>query len=456
MGRYDLDEYEEYEDEGEYQEEDVGEEEEDHPPTKEELEYLHLRQKLKESIRKKMKKDLSSGLTNSKEKKSKMPYDKWLDLDLLTCCLLTSFLIVDFGFELLSMSLRIRCFGSFFGPSKPVIAQRVIQESKSLLENPHLAARVSKAKNVQNKGGASTPVVSKPQKLEQHREVINLAKPKAKIQMLRDTRDYSFLLSEADLPAPTKNPPKSLPATKPVINGGEDRKMLPKVSQMRVKAGPSGQKPSTASKLNSTSLEPRKQLGRNDGSGSARPSAPKTLPLKAPMVRKEKVISASVAKGSMPSLHKPLHSKPAPSVHKKPVAQKRDDRESSKGNVIAKKPVLSSKPQIKQQPAKLPPSAQQKERLKKRPVRSYSDDEHDDRAISMIRSMFRYNPSRYRGVNDDDDSDMEAGFDDIMMEEKRSARIAAKEDEEELRKIEEEERRERMRKAAKKRKLNQR
>ncbi|XP_024988059.1 uncharacterized protein LOC112522937 isoform X3 [Cynara cardunculus var. scolymus] len=439
MGRYDLDEYEEYEDEGEYQEEDVGEEEEDHPPTKEELEYLHLRQKLKESIRKKMKKDLSSGLTNSKEKKSKMPYDN---------------------------------FGSFFGPSKPVIAQRVIQESKSLLENPHLAARVSKAKNVQNKGGASTPVVSKPQKLEQHREVINLAKPKAKIQMLRDTRDYSFLLSEADLPAPTKNPPKSLPATKPevhpsqrkpisnigreVINGGEDRKMLPKVSQMRVKAGPSGQKPSTASKLNSTSLEPRKQLGRNDGSGSARPSAPKTLPLKAPMVRKEKVISASVAKGSMPSLHKPLHSKPAPSVHKKPVAQKRDDRESSKGNVIAKKPVLSSKPQIKQQPAKLPPSAQQKERLKKRPVRSYSDDEHDDRAISMIRSMFRYNPSRYRGVNDDDDSDMEAGFDDIMMEEKRSARIAAKEDEEELRKIEEEERRERMRKAAKKRKLNQR
>ncbi|KAI3719881.1 hypothetical protein L6452_20786 [Arctium lappa] len=187
MGRYDMDEYNEYEDEGEYQEEDVGEdeEEEDHPPTQEELEYLHLRQKLKESIRKKMKKDLSSGLANLKEKKNKMPYDN---------------------------------FGSFFGPSQPVIAQRVIQESKSLLENPHLAARVSKAKNVQNKGGASTPVVSKPQKLEQHREVINLAKPKAKIQMLRDTRDYSFLLSEdVDLPAPTKNPPKSLPAPKPEL-----------------------------------------------------------------------------------------------------------------------------------------------------------------------------------------------------------------------------------------------
>ncbi|KVH87860.1 Chromatin SPT2 [Cynara cardunculus var. scolymus] len=97
-----------------------------------------------------------------------------------------------------------------------------------------------------------------------------------------------------------------------------------------VKAGPSGQKPGTASKLNSTSLEPRKQLGRNDGSGSARPSAPKTLPLKAPMVRKEKVISASVATGSMPGLHKLLHSKPAPSVHKKPYDDD-DDRDMEAG-----------------------------------------------------------------------------------------------------------------------------
>ncbi|KAK4410101.1 hypothetical protein Sango_0083100 [Sesamum angolense] len=35
-------------------------------------------------------------------------------------------------------------YGSFFGPSQPVIAQRVIQESKSLLENPDLAARISR------------------------------------------------------------------------------------------------------------------------------------------------------------------------------------------------------------------------------------------------------------------------------------------------------------------------
>ncbi|CAL5385253.1 unnamed protein product [Camellia sinensis] len=72
----------------------------------------------------------------------------------------------------------------------------------------------------------------------------------------------------------------------------------------------------------------------------------------------------------------------------------------------------------------------------------------------MIRSMFRYNPRKF--ADEDDDSDMEANYEDIMREEQRSARIARKEDEEELRKIEEEERRERLRKEAKKRKLSQR
>ncbi|KAH6759138.1 Leucine-rich repeat family protein [Perilla frutescens var. frutescens] len=41
-------------------------------------------------------------------------------------------------------------YGSFFGPSQPIIAQRVIQESKSLLENPDLAARFSKTSHKVN------------------------------------------------------------------------------------------------------------------------------------------------------------------------------------------------------------------------------------------------------------------------------------------------------------------
>jgi len=39
-------------------------------------------------------------------------------------------------------------YGSFFGPSQPVIAQRVIQESKSLLENQHLSSRLSNSSDI--------------------------------------------------------------------------------------------------------------------------------------------------------------------------------------------------------------------------------------------------------------------------------------------------------------------
>ncbi|KAF5777489.1 putative chromatin SPT2 [Helianthus annuus] len=442
MAEYDLDEYEDYEDDvgeyedegGEYEEE---EEEEERLPTQEEMEYLELRQKLKESIRKKMKKDPGSGIGNSLQKKSKMPYDN---------------------------------FGSFFGPSQPVIAQRVIQESKSLLENPHLAERISKAKTVQNKGGSSTTVVSKPRPNgQQPQRVNNMARPKAKIQMLKNTRDYSFLLSDdAELPVPQKIPPKSVPPPKPenhssqrqstnsgrkVINGHhEERKPLPTSSQTRPKPGQQSQRPSTSNRLPSTSSDSRKQVSRNEGSGPGRPSGQKPVPSKmAAVVNKSKAISPLVSRGSVPTGHKPQSSRPPPSsLQKKPLEHKKDDRRPATGNII-RKPVVSSKPQIKQQ---LQKQQLQKQHLQKK--KQVDDKSDDDEAINMIRNMFGYNPNRYRNINDDDDSDMEAGFDDIMMEEKRSARIAAKEDEEELKKIEEEERRERMRKAAKKRKLSQR
>ncbi|KAI7738676.1 hypothetical protein M8C21_006853 [Ambrosia artemisiifolia] len=327
MAEYDLDEYDDYEDDvGEYEEEggeyEEEEEEEERLPTQEELEYLELRQKLKESIRKKMKKDPSSGSGNSREKKNKMPYDN---------------------------------FGSFFGPSQPVIAQRVIQESKSLLENPHLAERISKAKNVQNKGGSSTTVVSKPRPNGHHpQKVNNLARPKAKIQMLKNTRDYSFLLSDdAELPVPQKNPPRSVPPPKPeihssqrqpinsgrkVINGHhEERKPLSTSSQARPKAGQQSQRPSTSSRLPSTSLDSRKQVGRNEGSGPGRPSGQKPVPSKMqPLVNKSKVIPRPASRGSIPTGHKPQPSRPPPpSLQKKPLEHRKDDRRPAMATVTA-------------------------------------------------------------------------------------------------------------------------
>lgn len=78
------DEYGDYEDDGygqeeEEEEENEYEEEEAPQPTKEELEYLELRQRLKERFRKKLKNDGGSTPNNSNDRKRKLPNDKWVD-----------------------------------------------------------------------------------------------------------------------------------------------------------------------------------------------------------------------------------------------------------------------------------------------------------------------------------------------------------------------------------------
>ncbi|XP_060675055.1 uncharacterized protein LOC107424990 isoform X1 [Ziziphus jujuba] len=465
------DEYEDYEDEGYegYEEGEGGgeeeyEEEEDQKPTKEELEFLELRQSLKERIRKQMKKEGNSKQTkkessslcdNSFDKKKKLPYDN---------------------------------YGSFFGPSKPVIAQRVIQERKSMLETKHLTPRVSKSSHGHSSSG-STTAGSKSGTPHQRTGVVNEVKTKA--QKLKDTRDYSFLLSDdAELPAPAKEPPRNLPARNfeprsaqvPMKSkqsmgnrgghghgGHEERKSVSVNGHMHSTV--SSNKLASGSKPNLTSMNSRKQLGSSNGNGPGRPLAPKVLPSNgngpgrplAPKGLPSKVApstlvkkaSAPVSKSSMPVVHKPPSSKLQSSFSKQQLEQRREVREPEKAKLLPKTPVGLSKPQCNIEQIHKPQKpisshhTYQDNRPKKKPVRSYSDDE-DANAISMIRQMFGYNPAKFAGRDDDDLSDMEARFDDIMKEERRSAKIARKEDEEQLRLIEEEERRERL---AKKRRL---
>ncbi|KAG8373807.1 hypothetical protein BUALT_Bualt11G0063500 [Buddleja alternifolia] len=436
-------------------------------------------------------------------------------------------------------------YGSFFGPSQPVIAQRVIQESKSLLENPNLAARISKANHANNKSSGSTPMKSKAQGNYAPKPTNRL---KANVEIRKNTRDYSFLLSEdAEVPAPTRSPPpRNVSAPKSgvllllyavwnkqvvnvrgrvvnghdrgreanghdrgrevvnghdrrreangydrgreanghdrgrevnghdrgrevsghdrrrEVNGRDVRKQIPSSSQSRPKSGM--EKVGPASKL---SVESRKQLGSNNGSGPGRPLASKgSVPSKSPVSATGKVAPA-ITKNTMAKPHtSQMQSgvrKPAPthlqsgvqrqtSLHGKSPVLRRDYQESSKPKVMTKQALSSSRDQLKRPPPKpAGRGALAEERPKAKPKRAHQDEESDgDNAISMIRQMFRYNPNKFR--DDDDDSDMEAGFDDIMREEKLSAKIAREEDEEQLRLIEEEERRERMR-LAKKRKM---
>eukprot|EP00262_Sarcandra_glabra_P002537 TRINITY_DN1292_c0_g2_i3.p1 TRINITY_DN1292_c0_g2~~TRINITY_DN1292_c0_g2_i3.p1 ORF type:complete len:470 (-),score=113.22 TRINITY_DN1292_c0_g2_i3:185-1594(-) len=452
----DLDEYEEDEEEQEDEEADYEEEEyeqEDPKSTKEQLEYLELRQRLKEAARQRIKKECSAAVGRSDEKKRKLPYDN---------------------------------YGSFFGPSQPVIAQRVIEESRAIKETQHIAAKVSNSHSNNKKGpAASSSTVGTKSIVRDHPpKVVN--EMKKKVQTLKDTRDYSFLLSDdVELPVPAKEPaPRKVSVpnsdarfaqvlskskltttkpTRPVMNDREEKRSLS--TNRRVQTKVEHPKAISVNRRELSSDDSRKRLGSNAGSGPGRPVGPKVPPkVLAPTVEKKTISSVGVKRPGPSALKAPL-SKPPSSASKQYLEQKREPRGPEKSIMFQKQPMSSSKSQMKppkQMPPPPPPPpprprprprALHENRPKKRPAKYSDEDDDGEMAIKMIRNMFRYNPDKYAG-DDDDVSDMEANFEDIQKEERVSSKIGRAEDERELRLIEEEERRERLRKEAKKRRLN--
>ncbi|XP_022775060.1 protein SPT2 homolog [Durio zibethinus] len=476
MRGYDREEVEDYDDydmEGEYQDKDVEdeegeeyEEEEARQPTKEEMEYLELRQRLKDSIKRKRKQ--SAAALSSQEKR--LPYNN---------------------------------FGSFFGPSQPVIAQRVIQESKSLLENQNLVSKMLSSNQSSKKNSASNSAGPKlgqrgqaPKATSEHRK---------KAEKLKVARDYSFLSDNAEVPAPAKEPPprnvsvptsearsaQMPPKSKQSLgsNSGrniqgirEERKPVPLNGQMH-KAG--SYKSSSASKPYMISIDSRRQVGVNNGIGPGRPVSvngigpgrpvgvsngiksgrpvgysngiepvrppgPKGVPSKVAIAKMERRISAPAARNLPPSAHKSHSSKMHLSGSKQQFELKKGSQECSKDKIMPQRPVISSKPQVKKPVGQVSSHSHSTSNVLRPKKKQLSEDE---KALMMIRNMFH--TDRYPVCDDDDDSDMEANWEEIMKEERRSAKIARKEDEEQLRLIEEEERRERMRRMAKKRKISQ-
>ncbi|CAE6002932.1 unnamed protein product [Arabidopsis arenosa] len=474
---HDLDEeagYEDYYsgDEDEYEDEE--EEEEERQPPKEELEYLELRQKLKESIRKNMGKG-SANAQSSQERRRKLPYND---------------------------------FGSFFGPSRPVISSRVIQESKSLLENEIRTAKMSNSSQTKKRPVSTSGSGSKNVSQEKRPKVVN--EVRRKVETLKDTRDYSFLFSDdAELPVPKKEslsrsvsfpnsearsaqlsarpkqssgingrtahsphrqekrPVSANGHSRPSSSGSHMNQSRPSSSGSSQRPGSSTNRqvpmrpPGSGSTMNGQSanrngqpnsrsdsqrsalakvpVDHRKQMSSSNGVGPGR-SASTARPL--PLERKP---SISGGKSSLQSAQRPSSSRPMSSdPRQRVVEQRKVSRDVATPRMIPKQSVPTSKHQMMSKPApKRPPSRDidHDRRLlkKKKPARRSEDEE----AFDMLRQLI---PPKSYSRYDDDDINMEAGFEDIQKEERRSARIAREEDERELKLLEEEERRERLRK----------
>ncbi|WOL15311.1 hypothetical protein Cni_G24092 [Canna indica] len=458
-------EYDEYEEDyDEYEEEasehDEGEEPETPKPTKEEQDFLKLREELKDMIRKNLKKQTTNAIGHSQSQEKKR-------------------------------APASGTFGSFFGPSQTVIASRVIEESKSIRETKHIMANMSnsapKKRDTTSSGGTKSN--------HQHHQQPKVVKEyKNKAQTLKDMRDYSFLLSDdADLPTEKEQTTSRGPSA-----SKSDGRPAQTTSKSKLSIGKPAKLPSIANGLKNTYsskhhlqrkiglanealanrprpalAEARKFSSTAVGNTSGKPLGSNTLQRKVPAqlagVKRppNKVVNDPRLKKDLSTAkpHSALQKRPTQLEQKRPaqleqkrpaqleqkrpaqleqkrpiqLEQKRPTQRQDQVRKIVKQPI----PSQKSQPSKQNLSRHNLDaRPKKRPAGRDLSDEEDVDYRSLIRGMFRYNPNKYAG-DDEDDSDMEVGFDMIQKEERISSKIARKEDEEQLRLIEEEEERER-------------
>ncbi|KAL2249006.1 uncharacterized protein LOC105167192 [Sesamum indicum] len=297
---------------------------------------LALRQQLKEKFRARLRKETGPGAAVAGGKDNAAPADN---------------------------------YGSFFGPSEIVFADRVIQETMSWLENPNFE-RGRKFKNVGRKKSAEASKIPE--------EVLQKMARRKKVQCLKDGRDYSFLSSDCEIPVPVKKPNKSGPPEK--IQGVQ------------------------AIKKNSQNRQGFSFLS-SDCEIPIPPNINSRQPEKIQGVEAIKKPSETGRKNSRPEKDSQV-----PKYSKKPSEKKMK-------SLISKKP--------RETPCS-------KAEGRKRKLDKPQEEEENINAISIIREMFGYDPTKF--CDDEEDVEMEATFDDIQKEERRSMRIGKKEDDEELRK----------------------
>ncbi|CAK9866959.1 unnamed protein product [Sphagnum jensenii] len=384
-------------------------------------------------------------------------------------------------------------FGSFFGPSEPIVAKRIIDEAAAREVTRMVAARAAKQAQVCSMLDSHSASIL----LHSLISVIIL-QALLKVKKLKEARDYSFLMSDAPDEAPTK---KLLTTLKPVAAAMESRLESPKqltsnskirdlVQSSRDSRPPSKSiKHASASvlKVSSSSRLPQQiQAQQSLKLQQERPKPNPRLQSPAPQLKPPVSSRLPVRNGKAGPSHEALvldrfkkpESSRAPSKlppskvtsgsgQQKPVERKivegrqGANRNSTGATNGSERNRLSN--QHKVSASGQAPVVQRKDTYampsnKPRPANSFisDEDEADTRGYSgvssMIREMFRYNPNKYRDMDDEDDRNMEVGFSKIQAEERRSAKIAREEDEREQELIEAEERAERARKA-KKRKL---
>ncbi|GMY38910.1 protein SPT2 homolog isoform X2 [Fagus crenata] len=368
--------------------------------SKDELEYLELRRRLKEGIREDMKKEMGSALGYTQQKE-KLPHDN---------------------------------FGFFFGPSQPAISQRVIEESKKSPKFQQLASRVTTLPNVCM--GISllcvekNPLISTVSRTKS--DLIGLAlkaeRQALKAKKLKYYQDFSSFFSDDEelTSLPTKEPQlrkvsvsnleaqsaqllskskqtRNMPSKKASDNIIE-KKQASVVRQLKAGAHPNKVYPA----LKLSSLKQQAPEGHNASLLKSQSITRQKLEEgnKFCQLKKAKVLRDKLH-SSLP--HQTPHRCTASTEKFQSFQKEKEFCERTKAKVMPKKPKSSLENQIKH------------------PMQDHSDDDSVD-ISSMCRRLFRRNPRKQMWNDDDDDGDMVSSFDDIQKEDRRSAKIGREED----------------------------
>lgn len=189
------------------EEEDVEEEEgepgkEDENFSQECQEYYERRERLKELERQRLRRSIDNGKGHTKATNKPLPYDN---------------------------------YGSFFGPSEPIVARRIIADARAREEASKVAARQAKEISEQHRVSKGSSGVSKsvtqPKVGEKSKQFLSSNEAALRLQRVREARDYSFLFTDED---PTDEPPRN--AVQATEKGSLDNDR-PKQASSSIKGG---------------------------------------------------------------------------------------------------------------------------------------------------------------------------------------------------------------------------
>ncbi|KAL0403015.1 UNVERIFIED_CONTAM: hypothetical protein Sradi_1942300 [Sesamum radiatum] len=263
---------------------------------------LALRQQLKEKVRARLRKETGPGAAVAGGRDNAAPADN---------------------------------YGSFFGPSEIVFADRVNQETKFWLEN---FERGRKFKNGRKKSTEASKIAG---------AVLQETDRRKKLQCLKDSRDYSFLSSDCEIPVPGEKPNKSPPPEK--IQGVQTIKKNPQNRQGFSFSSSYCEIPMPGKKPNINSRRPEKIQG----------------------VQAIKKPSETGMKNSRPEKDSQV------------------SRDSKKPSEKKKKSPISKKPHWETPPSKA-------DGRKRKLYQPQADQEEEEvNAISIIREMFGYDPQSF-------------------------------------------------------------